>query len=135
MIVNVEVEYCGNDDFRLADGRSADALNPKELLLYATACCAGKTVAGIMSKQRIEPRKFTIKLYGDMDTAEVTAQSTYTAFRIVYNVECASEVDKVKAYETVKLADEKYCGMLKMIRRIAPVRTEIDINMTASATI
>ena len=130
MIVKVTVEHIDKDKFRLANGDSADSLNPKELLLYATACCAGKTVIGILDKQRIVPKKFEIVMYGDLDTETVSAMSTYNAFRIIFRLECKTEEDRSRITDAVKLADEKYCGTLKMMRRIAPVRCEITVENT-----
>lgn len=128
MIEKVQVEYLDKkDSFRLSNGKSADTLNPKELLMYAAVCCAGKTVTGIFGKQRVKPKKLELTMYGDLDTADLTAQSIYTAFRIVYYAECDSEVDRIKMNDAIKIADEKYCGTLKMMRRIAPVKREINV--------
>lgn len=127
MTAKVTVEHLGHDEFKLTNGKSADTLNPKELLLYATACCAGKTITGIFGKQHIMPKKFEISMYGELDTDTVMAQSTYKSFRIAYNFECSSEDEEEKISVAVRLADEKYCGMLKMIRRIAPVECETAI--------
>ena len=44
MRVNVTIEWCHDTKFKLADERTVDSLNPKEMLLYATAECAGITV-------------------------------------------------------------------------------------------
>ena len=127
MTVKVTVEHLDKDNFRLLNGKSADSLNPKELLLYATACCAGKTIIGILGKQRVVPKKFEITMYGELDTDEVAASSTYKSFRVVYNLECTSEEDEERMSAAVRLSDEKYCGTLKMMRRIAPVECEIAI--------
>lgn len=128
MTVKVHVEHTDKDNFRLTSGRSVDSLNPKELLLYATACCAGKTIISIFGKQHIEPRKFDIRMYGELDTDTVTAQSVFQSFRICYEVEGASSDDRIKITDAVKLSDEKYCGTLKMMRRIAPVKSEIEVD-------
>lgn len=133
MEVKVLVEHLDNEEFRLANGKSADTLNPKELLLYATACCAGKTVIGILDKQRIVPEKFEIAMCGDLDTDSVTAQSTYRSFKIVYDIICPSNDDQRKVHQSVKTADEKYCGTLKMMRRIAPVTSEIKVGNKVEA--
>lgn len=127
MTQKVLVERLGKDNFRLANGKSADSLNPKELLLYATACCAGKTVTGILDKQRIDPVKFEIAMYGELDTEELSAQSTFRSFRIVYDLECRNKNEESTMHRSVKIADEKYCGTLKMMRRIAPVESEIKV--------
>lgn len=133
MTVKILVEHTGKDDFRLANGHSANTLNPKELLLYATACCAGKTIIAILDKQRIVPEKFEIAMYGELDTDVVTAQSIYTSFRIIYDIACPPNDDAQKVHRSVKTADEKYCGTLKMMRRIAPVKSEIKIGEAVQA--
>ena len=133
MEVKVLVEHLDNEEFRLANGKSADTLNTKDLLLYATACCAGKTVIGILDKQRIVPEKFEIAMYGDLDTDSVTAQSTYRSFKIVYDIICPSNDDQRTVHQSVKTADEKYCGTLKMMRRIAPVTSEIKVGNKVEA--
>ena len=43
--VTVELK---NGKFRLTEGRKADDLNPKALVLYATAQCAELTIKGII---------------------------------------------------------------------------------------
>ena len=133
MTVNVLVEYIDKNKFRLANGKSADTLNPKELLLYATACCAGMTVTGILDKQRIVPQKFEIAMSGELDTDNLTAQSTYTSFRIIYDIACPANDDRKQIHNSVKTADEKYCGTLKMMRRIAPVTSEIKVGEAIEA--
>lgn len=133
MTVKVLVEHLDKDDFRLANGKSADTLNPKELLLYATACCAGKTIISLLDKQRIVPEKFEIAMYGELDTDTVTAMSVFKSFRIVYHLVCPSNDSEKKVHHSVQTADEKYCGTLKMMRRIAPVTSEIKIGTAVEA--
>ena len=133
MTVKIIVEHLGKGDFRLANGKSADSLNPKELLLYATACCAGKTVMGIFDKQHFTPKQFEITMYGELDTGTVTAQSYYKSFRIEYYVQSQSPEQNQKLHQAIKIADEKYCGTLKMMRKIAPVTSEIKIGETVEA--
>lgn len=132
MTVKVTVRHTGSNEFSLSSGRSADTLNPKELLLYATACCAGKTVNGILDKQRIVPERFEITMSGELDTDTVTAQSAYNSFRIRYSIVCPND-DEQKVHQAVKLADEKYCGTLRMMRRIAPVSSEIEVGEAVAA--
>lgn len=132
MTVKVTVRRCGGNEFRLASGRSADTLNPKEMLLYATACCAGMTVNGILDKQHLTVDSFEITMSGELDTDTVMAQSTYGSFRISYHLSCP-DTNAEKVREAVKRADEKYCGTLKMIRRIAPVTSQIEIGEAVAA--
>lgn len=133
MTVKVTVEHIDKDDFRLANGKSADSLNPKEMLLYAAACCAGKTVTGLLGRERLSLKKLEITMQGELDTPTVTAHSVYNSFRITYNLQCSSPADESKVREWVQTADSKYCGTLKMMRKIAPVKSEIHVGREVEA--
>ena len=52
---------------------------------------------------------------------------------VVYNVECSSEDDQAKVGRALELTHEKYCGMVQMLRRIAPVSREIAVVSTQPA--
>ncbi len=127
MKVEVTIEWCHDTTFKLTNGAKRDSLNPKEMLLYATAECAGITIMSILAKERIKPKSFEIEMSGELDTEEVTAKSIYHSFHIVYNIECRHLEDQVKVSRAVNLANEKYCGTLQMMRKIAPVSHEIAI--------
>ncbi len=127
MNVAIKIEWCHDTTFRLANGIKCESLNPKEMLLYATAECAGITIMSIMAKERIKPKSFEIEMSGELDTEEVTAKSIYQSFHIVYNIECRHLDDQVKVSRAVNLANETYCGTLQMMRKIAPASHEIAI--------
>ena len=133
MTIKVSVERTGKDDFRLDNGKSADTLNPKELILFATACCAGKTVVAIIDKQHIDPQRLCITMCGELDTESLSAQGTFSSFDIRYHLQCSTPDEERRARQSVKLADEKYCGNLKMMRRIAPVKSEIEVGKAVEA--
>ena len=73
-------------------------LNPKELLLYSTALCAGMTTLAIAEKERVRLLKLEIKMSGELDTEKVEGRSKFESFHIAYNVECQhiSEQSKVR---------------------------------------
>lgn len=127
MRVNVTIEWCHDTTFRLANDKKCEELNPKELLLYATAECAGITVMSILAKERIKPKSLEIELSGELDTDTVMAKSVYNEFHIRYNAECRHIEEQSKVSHAIRLANEKYCGMLQMIGKIAPVSHEISI--------
>ena len=52
---------------------------------------------------------------------------------MVYNVECGTEDDQAKVSRAIDLTHEKYCGMVQMLRRIAPVSHEIAVVSTQPA--
>ena len=77
-----------NGRFRLPGTARADDLNPKALLLYAAAQCAGLTVMGILGKENITPKTMDITAEGTLDTEKLQASSLFRSFRLSYNVEC-----------------------------------------------
>ena len=102
-------------------------LNPKELLLYSTALCAGMTTLAIAEKERVRLLKLEIKMSGELDTEKVEGRSKFESFHIAYNVECQHISEQSKVSHAVQLAIDKYCGGLAMLRKIAPVSHSISI--------
>ena len=127
MRVNVTIEWCHDTTFKLANNESCDKLNPKQMMLYATAECAGITIMSILAKERIKPKSIEISMSGELDTETVMAKSQYSSFNISYNVECRHIEDQSKISHAINLSNEKYCGTLQMMRKIAPVSHEISI--------
>lgn len=107
--------------FELCKSQEPCKLNPKELLLYSTALCAGMTLKTILDKERIKPLKIEIRMEGELDTEKVEGQSKFTSFHIGYNIECKHIDEQGKVSHAVQLANDKYCGGLAMLRKVAPV--------------
>ena len=116
-----------NGKFVLAKPCELDKLNPKELLLYSTALCAGMTVQAIAEKERVKLVKLEIKMSGELDTEKVEGKSKFESFNIAYNIECKHIDEQSKVSHAVQLATDKYCGGLAMLRKIAPVSHSISI--------
>ena len=151
MIEKVTLQMSGNGKFRTENGTgwisicpasrrwkssksfTSDTMNPKALLLYAAAQCAAQTALMIMQKERITPKRFEISYSGDLSAETVQSESVYRSFHVVYNVECSSEDDQAKVGRALELTHEKYCGMVQMLRRIAPVSREIAVVSTQPA--
>lgn len=111
----------------LTNNKKVADLNPKELLLYATAQCAGLTLHGILDKERICPKELEIEVSGTLDTEEVTVRSIYTSFNVAFRIECATMAEQSKIGRAIRLTTERYCGMIQMLRRIAPLSHEVSI--------
>ena len=118
-----------NDEgkFSLCEPQELSKLNPKELLLYSTALCAGMTLKSILDKEKVAPLKIEIKLSGELDTDKVEGQSKFTSFNIAYNIECKHIDEQSKVSHAIQLTTDKYCGGLAMLRKIAPVSHSISI--------
>lgn len=133
MIEKVTLQMSENGKFRTENGVGCDAMNPRTLMLYAAAQCAAQTALKIMHRERITPKGFEISYSGDLSAETPPSESVYTSFHVVYNVECASEEDQAKVERALELTHEKYCAMVRMLRRIAPVSREIAVVSTQPA--
>lgn len=107
-----------------------EQMTPKALMLYAGAKCAGLSALHIMRRERVAPKRFEISMAGEISEATAQEPSLFTSFHAVYNIECDTDDDQVKVSRAVKLAHEKYCGMVRMLGRIAPVTHEIAVVST-----
>ena len=116
-----------NGSFALSAPYELSKLNPKELLLYSTALCAGFTLQRIVEKERVKLLKLEIKMSGELDTEKVEGRSKFKSFHIDYNIECKHIDEQSKVSHAVLLTTDKYCGGLEMFRKIAPVSHSISI--------
>lgn len=132
MIEKVTLEMNDRGGLDLAGDTSCCDLNPKALLLYAGAKCAGLTALRIMQAERVRPARLEITLTGELDTETLRSESLFLRFHIVYNVACSDDNQQAKLSHAVRLAHEKYCGTLRMLERIAPLSHEIDIVTTGA---
>ena len=124
---SITIHATENGKFALAKPHDLEKLNPKELLLYSTALCAGMTTLSIAEKERVKLLKLEIKMSGELDTEKVEGKSQYVSFDIAYNIECKHIDEQSKVSNAVRLANDKYCGGLAMLRKIAPVSHSISI--------
>ena len=122
--VSVELK---NGKFRLTGGQKTDDLNPKSLILYAAAECAGLTVMGMLRKEEITPKRFEITVEGTLDTPTLMAESRYTSFSVAYNVECKSLSNQNSVSNALHQAQQSKCGVVAMLKKIAPVSHDIAI--------
>ena len=125
MIEKVTLQLSGDADFTSEGGPRCEEMNPKTLLLYAAAKCVGKTALMIMDKE--------IGISGELSDETPQSESTFKSFHVVYNIECDTEDDQAKVSRAVTLAHEKYCGMMQMLRKVAPVSHEIAVVSTEPA--
>ena len=124
---SITIQAKENGKFVLAKPYELDKLNPKELLLYSTALCAGFTLQRIVEKERVKLLKLEIKMSGELDTEKVEGKSKFESFNISYNIECKHIDEQSKVSHAVQLTTDKYCGGLAMCRKIAPLSHSISI--------
>lgn len=119
-----------NGRFRLAESAKADDLNPKALILCAAAQCAGYTIMSLLQKHHISPKSIEITARGSLNTMVLQPISQYEQFDIAYNVECRNIGDQEAVSEAVLEAHNEKCGVIAMLRKIAPVSHEISVIST-----
>jgi putative redox protein len=125
--VTVELK---NGKFKLTDNAKVEELNPKALILCSAAQCAGFTIMGILAKDKITLNSFEITAWGELDTATLKAESVFQKFNISYNIHCHHIGDQNSVSEAVHLGHQQLCGVVNMLRKIAPVDHEISIVST-----
>lgn len=117
--------------FCLAGGASSDDLNPKALMLCATAKCAGLTIMALLEKRgNPKPKSMEITVEGQLNTPTLRGDSVYESFEVIYNVECHRLEDQEPISQAVERAQERTCGMVVMLRKIAPVSHVIEVVST-----
>lgn len=117
--------------FCLAKCASTEELNPKALLLCATAKCAGLTIMALLAKHgNPKPKSMEITVEGQLNTPTLRGDSIFESFEVIYNVECHRLEDQEVVSAAVERAQEDACGMVKMLRRIAPVSHVIEVVST-----
>ncbi len=130
MVVKITIHMNEERSFVLANAGHLDELNPKEMLLYATADCAGRTIISLLKEHITSVRQMEITMEGTLSTPTVVAESRYTHFNIVYRAECNTLKEQIILSRAINLTHDKYCGLLQMMRRIAPVTHETSIVAT-----
>lgn len=121
MTQKIILQMSADHRFSIADGRNIEALNPKELLLYASLDCLARTITGLLKERISTLKNLELTLEGTLSTPTVVAESIFTHFNVVYNAECHNLKEQEVVSRAINLANDKYCGMLQMLRKIAPL--------------
>lgn len=127
MIQKITLQMNGERHFVMTDNRTIESLNPKELLLYATADCAGQTILSLLKEHTSSLVMLEITVEGTLTTPTVVAESKYAHFNVIYRAECFTMKDQIVISRAINLAHDKYCGMVQMLRRIAPLSHDTSI--------
>ena len=122
-----------NGRFRLPNMAKVEDLNPKALVLCATAQCAGYTIMGILQKHKITPKSLEITVQGTLNTEKLQAESRFRSFLISYNVECKSLDEQQQVSQAIYDAQESKCGLIDLIKCAAPVSYDISVVSTETA--
>lgn len=125
--VGFEAEIQGHKillDMPVASGGDNRGPTPKPLMLVALAGCTALDVISLMRKMRVDFTDFKVSAEAEKST-EIPV--VYTGFKLVYTV-TGSGLDAEKVSKAVNLSAERYCGVMDMLRKVAPIDIHIEIN-------
>ena len=73
MTLKITIGLSDEQHFTLNDGRTLESLNPKELMLYAVAECAGLTILDILKEHSESLTMLEISAEGQLTTPTLVA--------------------------------------------------------------
>jgi putative redox protein len=130
MTQKITLQMTPDHNFTMAEDRKLEALNPKEMLLYASLDCLAYTIKSLLKEHMTSLKNLELTLEGRLSTPTVVAESIYTSFNLIYRAECHNMKEQEVISRAINLANDKYCGMLQMLRKIAPLTHDTSIVAT-----
>lgn len=97
---------------------------PKPFVLTALSGCTGMDIIAILRKAGKEVSSLDIKVTGELSKE---APIQYVSIHLEFNF-TGDELIKEAALNSVKLSQEKYCGVSSMLKKIMPVTWDVFYN-------
>lgn len=94
---------------------------PKPLMLVALAGCTAMDVISILTKMRIVPDDFDVKVEGDQSEEQPVH---FTGMHIIYEF-WGKDLPNEKLEKAINLSLERYCGVYEVYKKIMPVTYSI----------
>ena len=94
---------------------------PKQLILSAIAGCTGMEIVSILNKMRIKIDALSIDVSAVLSNEQ---PKVYKTIQIIFQIK--NGTDNLKIERAVRLAVEKYCGVVAMVRQFAELNYEIE---------
>jgi putative redox protein len=104
-------------DGSVAEGGSAAATSPKELVLVGLAGCTGMDVALILKKKRVQLDEFVVNV--SAEEAEEHPR-IFTKIHIEY-VFRGNNIKPADVEQAIELSQTKYCSVSAMLRKSAEI--------------
>jgi putative redox protein len=112
-----------------SDRERNTASGPMELVLMGLCSCTATDVVSILKKKR-EP--FTqVEVRAQAERAK-EPPTVYTSIHLIYTV--TGHVSRKAVEDAVRLSEEKYCGVVAMLKSTARITTEIRLVPAETAT-
>ena len=103
-----------------SDRQRNTAPGPMEMVLMGLCGCTATDVVSILRKKR---QPFTaVEVRAEAERA-AQPPTVYTSIHLIYTI--AGAVDRKAAEDAVTLSEEKYCGVIAMLKSTARITTEI----------
>ena len=96
--------------------------SPKKLLLSSLAGCTGMDVASLLKKMRVQIKGFEMDIEADLTEEH---PKVYSEIRLVYRF-FGKDLNKEKVEKSVRLSQERYCGVSDMLKKSCPIIYSIE---------
>jgi len=96
--------------------------SPKKLLLASLAGCTGMDVVSLLKKMRVSITGFEMDIEADLTEEH---PKVYSEIRLVYRF-FGTELNKEKIEKSVRLSQDKYCGVSAMLKENSPINYSIE---------
>lgn len=104
-------------------GGEGKGLTPKQLLLTSLAGCTAMDVISILSKMKVVPEYFNIKIESQTNNEHPIY---FKQIKLIYQFRGEGlPVEKLK--KAVSLSQEKYCGISYMLGKAAELSFEVEL--------
>jgi putative redox protein len=104
-------------DGSIAEGGSAAATSPKELVLVGLGGCTGMDVASILKKKRVKVEEFTVSIQAEESD---DFPRIFTKIHIEYVLRGKGILPK-DVERAIELSQTKYCSVTAMLRKSAEI--------------
>ena len=94
---------------------------PKQLILSAMGGCLGMEIISTLEKMRVKIESLDLDVTGELSE---TQPKVYTAVHMLIKVKCETSC-RPQIERAISLSNEKYCGVMDMVRHFAKVTMEI----------
>ena len=100
---------------------------PHRLLLLAMACCTAMDVISILRKKRQLVSGLCVQVQGSRADQH---PKVYTRFEVFYRVR-GTNIDPRALERSIELSTTRYCPVIGLLRKVAPVTTRYEIEEEA----
>jgi len=96
--------------------------SPKKILLAGLAGCTGMDVVSLLKKMKVSYTSFEMDIEADLTEEH---PKVYSEIRLIYRF-TGENLNRGKIEKSIKLSQEKYCGVSAMLRKNCPIIYSIE---------